>query len=133
MATIKQQLEAARLKEAKLQELSSNPEKFSKEEAEKIIEEVEWSPPEMLPHSRRILTGHMSYDEYQSLLKRIKKMYGEEYWNNLDFQRVWGDGKAYKRTLIEDGMYLDQSRAPGNPIGSSILDRLKTRRNRRRY
>ena len=74
----------------------------------------------------------MSYDEYQSLLKRIKKMYGEEYWNNLDFQRVWGDGKAYKRTLIEDGMYLDQSRAPGNPIGSSILDRLQTRKNRSR-
>ena len=101
MATIKQQLEQERQKQEKIKDLLLNPKKLPNEELEIIAEELNWRAPTLLPHSRRIETEGMSQEEYNLLLTKIKERFGDTYWTNMDFQRLYGDGKEYMKSLFD--------------------------------
>ena len=127
--SIKKRLEQERQKQDKIKDLLLNPKKLSDEELEEIAEELDWKAPTLLPHSRRIETEGMSQEEYNLLLRNIKKRYGDTYWTNRDFQRVFGNSKEYTTSLLSDIEDLAKSQElntrPTRPLYSSTGHRIR--------
>jgi len=135
MALINKLGEQIKHKKEKLRELVKETGAKKEDKVEELVnsfdEDVKevWRAPDYLPHSI-IETDGMDMESYFKLLAKIKRAFGTNYQDNIEFLRLYGSRDKYEKILLTNMVQLDQSRAPGNPIGSSILDRLHTRKNR---
>lgn len=107
MALLLQKVEEKRLREEKVKELTNNPHKDTSKEA---IRELDEFVPKYLLDREELgeIPSDFTMEDYLSLIKKYKRLYGENFEDNLEFLKLYAPS-LYGIKVFQDTVDLKKS------------------------